>query len=615
VVIGVPLFNGARHFEVALPSILAQSGPSFAVVMVDDRSTDRTPELASELAARDPRVSFRVNPDRLGLARNWQRCFELAAELHPEAEYFAWGSDHDIWEPGWLVALTDALDSASQCVLAYPHTMRISEDGRDVRSVRAFETRGVTKPLARLLTAGVGMSAGNMVYGLFRRSALARAGGFPRTLLPDRLLLLRLALLGEFHQVPRLLWRRRLVGPASLERQRQALWPHGAPWWTHLPVELLHGAAMLQAEVARSPGREVGRARGLAAATTIVVLRAATKSNRRRLRHARLRLWRMHKRAIRMTAKLYLRLCHARLRVWRMYKRLRRMLTTVGEIVGLRPLMPPRTHGLPQPVVPEPAAVAEAARRSPLNERLVYTTLADPQELRFREEIEPSLRNEDMISWLLRKETIPKLAYVLRQSGVTPRGTVVELGAGSCWLSAALAALPEVDRAIAVEFSRRRLTELAPVALAALGPPPEKVERVLADFNDPGLPDGCADLVVTDAAFHHAADREALARVAFRLLRPGGTVLLTREPTLALLRRSRDHGLEGRYGSFEHEETAEGYEQRLRAAGFADVRRVSASGGFESRRDRALLHPPLAWLNGIAFAEYAYLGRRPIGTV
>ena len=88
--------------------------------------------------------------------------------------------------------------------------------------------------------------------------------------------------------------------------------------------------------------------------------------------------------------------------------------------------------------------------------------------------------------------------------GLEPAGTIVDLGAGACWLSAALVRRPAVEKSIAIEFSRRRLEELAPIAIAYLAAPPEKIERVRADFYNHGLGEGIADWVFTDAAFHHA---------------------------------------------------------------------------------------------------------------
>lgn len=262
---------------------------------------------------------------------------------------------------------------------------------------------------------------------------------------------------------------------------------------------------------------------------------------------------------------------------------------------------------------PSSDAVVTAATRSPLRRGPAFSQLADQDELRFREEIElyqDPLR--DVPRFVEGKELPRKLAYALEQAGVVPAGTVVELGAGTCWLSAMLAKYPEVAKVLAVDFSRRRLEDLAPIAIAHLGAPPDKIERVVADFFDSGLGESFADMVFTDAAFHHASDPLRFARVAYDLLRPGGVFVLLREPTLSVLRRARNRGIEDRHGSFEHEYFAGDYLRYLRDAGF-EARRARAAGGFSSARARAILRPPLSWLNGILFSEFSYVGRKPRG--
>src|SRR5207244_1765133 len=103
------------------------------------------------------------------------------------------------------------------------------------------------------------------------------------------------------------------------------------------------------------------------------------------------------------------------------------------------------------------------------------------------------------------------------------------------------------------------------------------------DFYDHGLEPASADLVVIDAAFHHASDPSRFARVAYDLTRPGGVVMLLREPTLTFAHRSRDHGLEGQHGSFEHEYTRRDYVRFLeggRGVGPGrDADRPQADGG------------------------------------
>ena len=69
--------------------------------------------------------------------------------------------------------------------------------------------------MRRLVLAVESMSAGNMVYVLYRADALARAGVFRSVLAPDRLLLTELALQGQFVQVPDVLWYRRFTPEVS----------------------------------------------------------------------------------------------------------------------------------------------------------------------------------------------------------------------------------------------------------------------------------------------------------------------------------------------------------------------------------------------------------------
>lgn len=74
----IPTYNGALYLREALDSALSQTVSRLEVLIVDDASTDATLAVAHEYAARDPRVRVHLNPRRLGFARNWNRCLELA---------------------------------------------------------------------------------------------------------------------------------------------------------------------------------------------------------------------------------------------------------------------------------------------------------------------------------------------------------------------------------------------------------------------------------------------------------------------------------------------------------------------------------------------------------
>jgi hypothetical protein len=252
VVIAAPLYNQAAHVGEALASLLAQTFADFRLVLVDDASSDDTVAVARDTAAGDPRVELHLNPTRLGMLGNTNRAWSLSRARFPEAEYWALGSDHDVWHPRWLERLSVALDARPQAVLAYPLTRRVNADGRPLRAAWRFDTEGIRDPRARLRRGLYRMVSGDMIYGLFRARALDRTGFYAPVLAPDRLLLSQLTLEGEFVQVPETLWDRRFVGLASLERQRRAFWPEGAPPRTRLPWWMAHSAAWARQHGVRS---------------------------------------------------------------------------------------------------------------------------------------------------------------------------------------------------------------------------------------------------------------------------------------------------------------------------------------------------------------------------
>ncbi|HVR76114.1 MAG TPA: glycosyltransferase family A protein [Planctomycetota bacterium] len=273
VAIGVLLHNHASHLREALESLVIQTHQDFGLVLVDDASTDETPALAREYAALDPRISYHRNESRLGYLANWDRALELALRLHPQAQYYACASDHDVWHPRWLAVLLAEMERHPEAVLAYPWNLRITGTGEEFRPPWSFDTGNAVKPLARFRLTFRGMSAGNMVYGLFRVNELLASGGFRRVLMPDRLLLCELALRGPLRQVREILWFRRYGGLLDLERQQTAFFPGGAPGYTRVPWWITHVAALGWQLGVRGAGRPgVSRWTGIRAACSYLAL-------------------------------------------------------------------------------------------------------------------------------------------------------------------------------------------------------------------------------------------------------------------------------------------------------------------------------------------------------
>jgi glycosyltransferase involved in cell wall biosynthesis len=248
VVLAIPVHDPGPHLVEALETLLAQACPRLAVVALDDCSTDDAPATLRRLAREDERLVVHLSRQRLGIPRAWNRVMELALAAAPRARFAGWAGDHDRWARGWLAALSTALDDCPDAALAVPLTRKIDTSGRTLRNdKRRLDTRGIDSPLERVRATVRQMTAGNQVYGLFRRRALERVLPLPHVLLYDRLLLAAVAIEGPVVQVDDHLWdRRSFAKPIAtvLERERRSFWPEGAPLWANLPPVVQGGATL-----------------------------------------------------------------------------------------------------------------------------------------------------------------------------------------------------------------------------------------------------------------------------------------------------------------------------------------------------------------------------------
>jgi len=243
VVLGMTLYNAAQHLPHALESLLAQTHGDFAMLLLDDASSDGTEAIARRYVERDSRLRYIKHDTRQAMVATWREVVELAAREWPSAEYFAWVSDHDWWHPRWLERLITELDADQGAVLAYPITRRVTPSGDEIdKGARLFDTAACTDLQHRwkhFCHEGVG--AGDMVYGLMRMSALRHTGIFRPVLRPDRLVIVEMTLQGRIRQVPEVLWFRRQSMGTSVERQRTTLLlPGSEPRWFAWPPWMQH---------------------------------------------------------------------------------------------------------------------------------------------------------------------------------------------------------------------------------------------------------------------------------------------------------------------------------------------------------------------------------------
>lgn len=121
--VALSTYNGARYLREQLDSVLAQEGVELEVVAVDDGSTDDTPAILDEYAARDPRLRWSTNPGNLGPTRSFERAMGLC-----RGEFIAPCDQDDICLPHKLRTLLAAIGEAD---LVYADSLYMDADGRD----------------------------------------------------------------------------------------------------------------------------------------------------------------------------------------------------------------------------------------------------------------------------------------------------------------------------------------------------------------------------------------------------------------------------------------------------------------------------------------------------
>jgi SAM-dependent methyltransferase len=103
--------------------------------------------------------------------------------------------------------------------------------------------------------------------------------------------------------------------------------------------------------------------------------------------------------------------------------------------------------------------------------------------------------------------------------------TVLDFGAGSCWLSGILNRLG--TRTISIDVSETALALGQEAFRADPRARPELAPRFLAyDGHRLPLPDACVDRAVCFDSFHHVPNRDEVLSEIFRVLKPGGRLVL-----------------------------------------------------------------------------------------
>jgi len=193
---GMPVYNEERYVGEAIESLLAQTYKDFVLVISDNGSIDKTPEICDYYAKRDKRIIFVRQKENRGQLFNFNYVLERA-----KTPYFMWCGGHDKWHPCFVEKLLPALNEEN-VIISYPKSRMIDMDGKLGKIYKDdYTTTHINNPADRYFYVLKKMELGNIMHGIWVTKILDYCNLKNRkTIFNDNIVLSQASLEGKFKQ-------------------------------------------------------------------------------------------------------------------------------------------------------------------------------------------------------------------------------------------------------------------------------------------------------------------------------------------------------------------------------------------------------------------------------
>jgi glycosyltransferase involved in cell wall biosynthesis len=131
----MPCRNAGRYIRLAIDSILQQTYPHFEFLIIDNASTDGTPEIVEDYRRADPRIVLVRNARDIGIAGSLNKGLKMAS-----GRFIARMDADDVSEPSRLADQLAYLLAHPECIICGSHITLIDEDDRVIGRRRFPET-------------------------------------------------------------------------------------------------------------------------------------------------------------------------------------------------------------------------------------------------------------------------------------------------------------------------------------------------------------------------------------------------------------------------------------------------------------------------------------------
>jgi len=202
---GMPVYNEENYIGEAIESLLSQTYKDFILIISDNGSTDRTPEICKHYVDKDKRIVFVRHAQNKGGFFNFKYILDRA-----NTPFFMRCNGHDKWDPQFVEKLLSLIQK-EDLILIYPQTREIKIDGTPGEIYQDdYTTAKMEGPIDRYMYILKHMAICNFFDGIWKTQALKNCY-FKPVITSDVLILLQAALLGKFKQYNSPLFFRRTV--------------------------------------------------------------------------------------------------------------------------------------------------------------------------------------------------------------------------------------------------------------------------------------------------------------------------------------------------------------------------------------------------------------------
>ena len=120
----MPVYNESEYIKTAIDSVLGQTYENHEFLIIDDGSTDETPEIAKSYAGQDNRIKYLANQTNKGLPASLNKGIE-----HASGKYIARMDADDISLPRRFEKQVEYLDSNPSVHVVGSYTSLIGKNG------------------------------------------------------------------------------------------------------------------------------------------------------------------------------------------------------------------------------------------------------------------------------------------------------------------------------------------------------------------------------------------------------------------------------------------------------------------------------------------------------